>query len=131
MNVEPRSARVSCRDEELFHATGDARRRTRPPPWHELPEFRALAEVRRAFVKDGVPMPPARTTEASARLAAFWTLYELGHALDEIEHRTRAGLPCWASVRACEVRPGRVVVEIAVEPFADEPTEPPAVGSTP
>lgn len=87
-----------------------------PPPWYELPEFRALAEVRRAFVKGGIPLAVARASEASARLAVFWTLYELGHALTEIERRTRAGSPCWASVRATEIRPGRITLDITIEP---------------
>jgi len=98
------------------------------PPWHEMPEFRALAEVRRAFVKGGIPLATPRTTEASARLAVFWALYELGHLLDEIEHRSRAGEPCWASVRASEIRPGRVVLEIAIEPI---PSAPSATGGLP
>ncbi|APR82517.1 Hypothetical protein A7982_07866 [Minicystis rosea] len=91
-----------------------------PKPWHDLPEFRALDEVRRAFVKGGIPLAPARSTEACARLSTFWALYGLGHVLEEIQRRTRLGSLCWASVRVSELGPGRVLLDIAIEPHAGE-----------
>src|SRR5690348_2893393 len=116
MDIHTRKAGAPRLDDQRFRMPAEARRRASSQPWHELPEFRALAEVRAAFVKDGIPLAVPRTTEASARFAVFWTLYELGHVLDEIEHRMHAAQLCWASVRASEIRPGRVVLEIAIEP---------------
>lgn len=97
-------------------------RSTPPPPWYEAPEFRALAEVRRAFMNGGSsPVAAIRTPEGGARQAALWTLYELHHVLEELAHRTRSGAPGWCVVRAGEHGPGRVILDIAVQPIPDDP----------
>jgi hypothetical protein len=83
-------------------------------PWYERAEFRALAEVRRTFTQRGLPTAP--TAEAGARRAAFWALYELGHVLEELERSEREGSPASCTVRAEQRGPGRIVLEIAVEP---------------
>jgi hypothetical protein len=82
-------------------------------PWYEREDFRALAEVRRTFTQRGLPTAP--TSEAGARRAAYWALYELGHVLEELERSEREGSPASCAVRA-ERGPGRIVLEIAVEP---------------
>jgi len=89
------------------------------PPWYEAPEFRALAAACRAFTRGGIPPAAARTPAAGARQAAFWTLYELGHVLEELAHRTRSGMAGWCVVRASEHGPGRVVLDIAIEPIPE------------
>jgi hypothetical protein len=83
-------------------------------PWYEREEFRALAELRRSFTQRS--MPTAATPEAGARRAAYWALYELGHVLDELERHEREGSPASCAVRTEERGPGRIVLEIAVEP---------------
>jgi len=93
---------------------------TAPRPWYEAPEFRALSELRLAFMKGAsAPAVAIRTPEGGAREAARWVLYELGHVLDELAHRTRHGSPGWCVVRASEHGPGRVVLDIAIEPIPD------------
>jgi hypothetical protein len=60
-------------------------------PWWEAPEFRALAEVRRAMVGGGAPSHPPQTAEESARHAMFWALFELEHVVRRFALRLEAG----------------------------------------
>ncbi len=50
-------------------------------PWWEAPEFRAVAEVRRAMIGGAVPSAPAQTAEESAQQAVFWALFEVEHLI--------------------------------------------------
>jgi hypothetical protein len=59
--------------------------------WWEAPEFRALAEVRRAMVGTAVPSAPAETAEESARQAVFWALFEVEHLVRRFALRLEAG----------------------------------------
>lgn len=112
--LHPRPGRVACPDANITQPS--ARPFAVDAPWYDAPEFRALAAARRAFILGGIPPATVQTPEAAARHAAYWTLYELGHALDEIERRTREGSPCWSRVRVAEHGPGRIVIDIAIEP---------------
>lgn len=88
-------------------------------PWFETLEFRALNEVRRAFLSRGMLRRAAEAAEASVWDAGFWALYELGHILDAFERRSRAGEAVRAVVRTHRHEDNRVVLEFAIEAFTD------------
>jgi hypothetical protein len=88
-------------------------------PWYETFEFRALAEVRRAFRPRGALQPKLGNAEASLWGAVFWALYEVGRLVDEFERRSRAGESVHAVVRTHRHEDNRVVLEFALESVND------------
>lgn len=87
-------------------------------PWYEGPEYKILAEARRAFSIGGAPISEERGNRAAARRLTFWVLYEMGKALDAIIAADKRGEERTCAVRFTESGPERLVIDVTLSPAA-------------
>ena len=81
-----------------------------------LPELDALRELRRALARGGLPSRGRRSAADEARLVAFRAVDELVCFLDAYERRVALGEPCRLIEREHAREPGRLTLEIEIEP---------------
>ncbi len=77
------------------------------------PEFAVLRQLRGTLARGG--LPARRTPEDHARIAAFRTVAELLVLLDEYRRRVESGDRCRLVEREHDHKPGRLLIEVAIE----------------
>jgi hypothetical protein len=86
-----------------------------------VPEYRAMCELRTALSRGVLPRWDRRAAHDWARLAAFHAIAELLRILDEFKRRIERGERCRLVHREKPQEPGRMQIEIVIEPIAAAP----------
>ena len=86
-----------------------------------IPEHRAMKALREALAVGGLPPRDRRTPEDSARIASYRVVEELLRLLRFFKHRVEEGEPCRLVERVHDTEPGRLHLEIAIEPTGARP----------
>jgi hypothetical protein len=103
---------------------------TSSAPWWEAPEFRAVAEVRRALIGAAVPSVPARTAEESARQAVFWALFEVEHLMARYVKLIESGEDVCIRSSVYKHEERRVEIGLRIVEHADATIRLPGGGAT-
>ena len=82
------------------------------------PDFEALRVLRKKFSRGG--LPAVRTPEDQARIAVFYVLRALLDLLVEFARRIRRGERVGLVVNEQTSLPGRMAVEVVIEPAKPE-----------
>lgn len=75
-----------------------------------------LRALRRAFAKGGLPPADTRGPVDDVRIAVFHAVRELLGIVDQFKSRIASGEALRLVVREQPVEPGRVLIELAIEP---------------
>jgi hypothetical protein len=93
-----------------------------------IPEHRTMKALRDTLRVGGLPPLDTRTPEDAARIASYRVVEELLRLLRFFKHRIEEGESCRLVERVHDTEPGRLHLEIAIEPTEARPWARPAKG---